>query len=199
MRIILLSVLLLSFLACKPPKEEPMAPAVDKTKPQRLSQTSDYSTFDKSVPDACTLLDVDFIAKTFNIDASTITVKDGSSDKNRKARSCFFKWKTDFPNSGILIQALKNPVEEEFPEWVTYFVKTKKTDGEKSFSSPGEVYKYTDWDIVGDEGAASPEIGKYIWRVGNEMAFMLAFNLDIDEAAQRAAADLLAVEVMKNL
>lgn len=155
--------------------------------------------FDKNVPDACTLLDVGFIAKTFNIDPAVINVKDGSSSQNLKARSCFFKWDTDLPNSGILVQALKNPVEEEFPEWVTYFVRTKKEDGEKSFSEPGVVYRYKDWKAAGDEGAASTEAGKYVWRLGDDMAFMLAFNLTIDPSKQEQAATAIAQEIMSNL
>lgn len=202
--LISMSILSILLFACKPqegatPKEAEVAEAANEKEPQKMDTTFDASVFDKEVPDACTLLSPAFIASTFGVDAGAITVKDGSSSMNTKARSCFFKWQTDLPNSGILVQALKNPVAEEFPDWVTYFVKTKKQDGEKSFSDPGVVYRYEDWPVVGDEGAASVDAGKYVWRVGNEMAFMIAFNLSIDAASQRQAAASLAQEVMSNL
>jgi hypothetical protein len=187
-------------VGCKPKQETPAVSedvkAEDVVDAEAAAQ---MIGFDKEVPDACTLLDSKFIANVFGIDPSVINVKDGSSSQNKKARSCFFKWDTDLPNSGILVQALKNPVEDEFPEWVTYFVRTKKEDGEKSFSEPGVVYRYKDWKAAGDEGAASTEAGKYVWRVGDEMAFMIAFNLTIDPAKQEQAATALAQEVMANL
>ena len=172
---------------------------VDPRKPQKLkSGDITKARFDKSIPDACTLIKPKFIAKVMGIDEEAINIKDGSSTKNKKARSCFFKWDSDVPNGGILVQLLKNPVEEEFADWVTSFVANKKKNGEQSFTQEGVKYTYEDWNVVGDEGAYSTESGKYIWRVGNEMVFMLAFNLSLDDNAQKAAASKLAKEIMRN-
>lgn len=190
--------------SCKPKTPRPEAEAAvqqDASKPQKL-QKSDEATsraFDRSVPDACSLLSTSFVSKIINVPADQIKIKDGSSPSNPKARSCFFKWEGSIPNAGILIQVMRNPVEDEFPDWVRYFVETKKRDGEQSFSEPGVSYDFVDWQLVGDEGAYSTDAGKYYWRIGNEMAFMLAFNTAMDAAEQLAAAELLAPEIMKNL
>jgi hypothetical protein len=202
--ITILGVSILLITSCKPQDSGNGADIqeeveVDPRKPQK-ARSGDISTarFDKTIPDACTLIKPEYIAKVMGIDKEAINIKDGSSTKNKKARSCFFKWDGDIPNGGILVQLMKNPVEDEFADWVTHFVANKKKNGEQSFTQEGVKYIYEDWNVVGDEGAFSAESGKYIWRVGNEMVFMLAFNLSLDNEAQKAAAAKLAPEIMKN-
>jgi hypothetical protein len=148
--------------------------------------------------DACSLISPKYIARVLGVDQGSINVKEGSKTGRTIARSCFFKWESEIPNGGILVQIQKNPVPDDFPEYVQYFISTKKREGENSFSEGGYVYEFTDWGTVGDEGAYSSEAGKYYWRLGNEYIFMLAFNLALEESEQLAAANKLAPEIMKN-
>jgi len=83
-------------------------------------------TYDKNVPDACSLITPQEIAVALGVDASAISVKDGSNPKSLNVRSCFFRWEHDgIPNSGVLIQAQSNPLPEDFPNWGTTYIKAK--------------------------------------------------------------------------
>lgn len=153
----------------------------------------------EGIPDACDLLTAKTIAKYVRQPAESIFLADGSSPQNPKARACFFKWDgSELANAGVMVQLQRNPVQEDVPEYFTYLISSKKTDGEKD---PGtqSVIKYKDWPGYGDDGAYSTEAGKYVWRVGNDWAFMVAFNTVLDAKAQKVAADAFAREVMSKM
>ncbi len=153
----------------------------------------------EGIPDACDLMTPETIARYVNQPVESIFPADGSSPQNPKARACFFKWDgSDMPNAGVMVQLQRNPVQEDVPEYFTYLISSKKTEGEKD---PGSnvVMKYKDWPGFGDDGAYSTEAGKYVWRVGNDWAFMIAFNTVLPPKAQKVAAHALAQEVMSNM
>lgn len=161
---------------------------------------STRSTLNKAgIPDACSLMSTKTIGRYVNQPAENIFASDGSSLKSPKARACFFKWDgSAIANAGVMIQVQKNPVEEDVPEYFTYLIASRKTDGEKDPSSES-VIKYKDWPGFGDDGAYSTEAGKYIWRIGNEWAFMIAFNTELPPNAQKVAAEAFAQEAMSNM
>ena len=153
----------------------------------------------EGIPDACDLMTPETIARYVNQPVESIFPADGSSPQNPKARACFFKWDgSALPNAGVMVQLQRNPVQEDVPEYFTYLIASRKTDGEKD---PGSdvVIKYKDWPGFGDDGAYSTEAGKYVWRVGNDWAFMIAFNTVLPPKAQKVAAHALAQEVMSNM
>lgn len=153
----------------------------------------------EGIPDACDLLTSETISKYVRQPANTIFPADGSSPQNPKARACFFKWDgSAIPNAGVMVQLQKNPVEEDVPEYFTYLISSKKTEGDKDPMSDGAVM-YKDWPGFGDDGAYSTEAGKYVWRVGNEWAFMIAFNTVLPPKAQKVAAEAFAMEVMSKM
>jgi hypothetical protein len=153
----------------------------------------------EGIPDACDLLSVETIAKYVNQPSNSIFAADGSSPQNLKARACFFKWDgSAIPNAGVMVQLQRNPVQEEVPEYLTYLISSKKTEGDNDPVTKS-VIKYKDWPGFGDDGAYSTEAGKYVWRVGSDWAFMIAFNTDLPPNAQKVAADAFAREVMSKM
>jgi len=153
----------------------------------------------EGIPDACDLLSVETISKYVNVPAAQIFLNDGSSAQNPKSRACFFKWDgSSIKNAGVMVLVQTNPIADEVPDYLTHFVTSKKTEGEKDFSG-GTMHKYLDWPGIGDDGAYSTELGKYIWRIGNDWAFMVAFNTTIEAKDQKKAAEVFANEVMANM
>jgi len=164
------------------------------------TQAKSQTNFNKEgIPDACDLLSAKTVAKYVRQPEGSIFLADGSSPQNPKARACFFKWDgSELANAGVMVQLQRNPVQEEVPEYFTYLISSKKTEGEKDPASKS-VIKYNDWPGFGDDGAYSTEAGKYVWRVGNDWSFMVAFNTVLEPKAQKVAADAFAREVMSKM
>lgn len=158
------------------------------------------TNFNKNgIPDACDLLTQSTIAKYLNIPEASINLADGSSAKNNKQRACFFKWDgSSIKNAGVMVQVQQNQVADDVPEYLTYMVSSLKTDGENNFSD-GTKMKYKDFPGFGDDGAYSTEAGKYVWRIGNDWAFMIAFNTTLEAKDQKRAAEAFAKEVMSRM
>jgi hypothetical protein len=151
------------------------------------------------IPDACSFLDVNFVAKTLGVSPNIVDVKDATNPQQGHSKACFFKWDDEaLGNAGLMVQVMTNPVYDEFPEWVSSFLTTKKVDGEQDFTTTTELYKYKDWKGLGDEGAYSEELAKYHWRLGNDYLFLLAFNLDVPVAKQNEYAKVIGAKVMES-
>ena len=101
------------------------------------------------------------------------------------------------PNTGILLQIQANPVEDEYAEWVTLFVSSKRTTGEKTMGT-NETFKYNKMEGLGDDGSFSHRLGKYIWRDGNKYAFSIAFNTNSAKDVQMKNAKAIGNIMMKN-
>jgi len=158
-----------------------------------------YTPSDLPLPDACSLVSAADVAKIMKVDAGDIEVKDGSGKSSAHSRACFFKWIGERPNAGILVQVQKNPVGDEFPGWATSFVESKRSMGESDFTGNGENIKYKQLDGLGDDASYSYEMGKYLWRTGNDYVYMVAFNEEMTAAQQLTAAKEFASIIMKNV
>ena len=152
------------------------------------------ATYDKNVPDACSLLTTQEIATALGVDANSISVKDGSNLKSLNVRSCFFRWEHDgIPNSGVLIQAQSNPLPDDFPTWSTTYIKSKMESGEKSMD--GETFLYKPFNGGGVEGAYNHSQSKYFWRLDDKLIYTITFNVPSDEQTQLAWAEKIAAYV----
>lgn len=149
------------------------------------------------VPDACALISTQEIAKIFGIKSGAINQKDASHTKSPFTRSCFYRWDGASANTGILLQVQANPVAEEYAEWVTLFVESKRTSGEKEMGN-NETYKYEKLEGLGDDGSYSHRLGKYVWRVGNDYAFMVAFNTNSAAEVQMKNVQKIGKIMMSN-
>lgn len=150
-----------------------------------------------SVPSACALISVDQIAKILGVPAEIIKQNDASHTKSPYTRSCFFRWDGASANTGILLQVQANPVQEEYAEWVSLFVSSKRTSGEKAMGT-NETFKYDKLEGLGDDGSYSHRLGKYIWRDGNKYAFMIAFNTNSAADVQMKNAKSIGKIMMEN-
>jgi len=179
-------------------KETPDNPAKTKSQMQIEARTK-MQKGTRPVPDACTLLNEKQIAGVVGVDASAITLKDGSSSASPYARSCFFRWEhRGVPNSGVLLQVQDNPVPDEFSEWAAYYIQAKKDQGEKSPDGSLE-FTYVDFDGVGVAGAYSYELHRYMWRDEKDFVYMIAFNLPASEAEEVEWATKLGKLVMNKI
>lgn len=163
------------------------------------SKNSVETNFNKNgIPDACDLLTQETIARYLDIPAASISLADGSSSKNDLQRACFFKWDgSEIKNAGVMVQVQQNPVAEDVPDYLTFMVESLKTQGENDMV--GGTTKFQDWEGFGDDGAYSTTVGKYVWRVGNDWAFMIAFNTTLTPKQQKKAAEAFHKEVMSRM
>ena len=163
----------------------------EKLKDNEKNETKRPESFDKKVPDACSLITTEEIAAIINVKAADISIKDASNLKSRTTRSCFFRWEHQgVPNSGVLIQAQSNPLPEDFPEYITTYINSKKESGEKSMD--GDTFVYKPFNGGGVEGAYNHDQSKYLWRVNDEIIYTITFNLGADEATQLGWAEKIA-------
>lgn len=170
-------------------------------KPRAAGKTADgqVTNFNnEGIPDACDLLTGKTISKYLKISEAAISLADGSSKKSDLQRACFFKWDDpNMRNAGVMVQVQKNPVADDVPEYFTYMVQSLKSQGETDMA--GLNMKYSDWPGHGDDAAYSTKAGKYVWRIGSDWAFMVAFNATIDDSQQKAAAEAFAKEIMSKM
>jgi hypothetical protein len=128
------------------------------------------------LPNSCSVVPLADIAEALELKPNQIEVSDSSPrDANPTHSSCFFKWDDfELSNAGILFQALRNPVGDEFPNYVEVFINSKKTTGEQGIDEKPMIFKTMEG--LGDDGAYSTEAGKYFWRLGDQVVFSIAFN-----------------------
>lgn len=154
-------------------------------------------SYDPALPEACDLISKEFLAAQLGTGAEQISLKKASNSSTGNVKSCFYRWPDDFPNTGMFIQVQTNPFPEEAPEFHKLFIEARKNQGEQMIDADRPVL-YDDWEGIGDDAAYSYELQKYVWRVGNDFSYLLAFNTDIAEARQKQIAKNVALEILKN-
>ena len=147
---------------------------------------------------ACSIVPRKVIADALGKNTGDLKLTNSSPrDANRTHSSCFFKWSDfDVANAGILLQMMRNPVGEEFPDWVVQFVKSKKELGESTADGEKDLFKT--FEGFGDDGAYSTVGGKYFWRLGDQVVFSLAFNTAHSPEEQYDIAVKLATTMTQN-
>lgn len=155
---------------------------------------------EKTLPDPCQLISKQTLASLFDVDPIYISPVNGSQDSNKKEhRACFYKWDDpDFPNTAILIQLQTNTMGDEYEDWMSMAVANKRTSGE-TMMGESEPHIFKLFPNVGTDGSYNYEIGKYYWRIDNDLMIMLAYNMDITEDLQFSSAKTIAKELMDNL
>lgn len=128
------------------------------------------------VANVCTLVSMDELAEILELEPNQIDITDSTPDGvNPPNSSCFFKWEDfDMANTGILLQCLRNPLEDEFPDYIIKFIESKKTSGEQGMDANPIVFE--DFAGIGDDGAYSDAGAKCFWRLGDQVVFSIVFN-----------------------
>lgn len=129
------------------------------------------------LPEMCDLVPISYIAEVLQVEEGALKKVNSTSDGERpNHRTCFFKWEDpDFPNTGIMMQAMRNPMEDEFPEYIISWMESKRLSGEHTISDD-MTHMFKEFDGVGDEGLYNTDVGKYHWRYSDKVIFTLAFN-----------------------
>ena len=150
------------------------------------------------LPAACDLLSTNYVQKIFST-KTEVSVKDASLKDPSMTQSCFFKWDDiNTPHTGILVQVMKNPVYNQYPEFISDFVKLKLQDGE-IIEDDDNVIKYLPFYFGGKVGAYSFQRARFYWTCGGNYLFMLAFNVStLTEENMVATAKNLISEINDN-
>lgn len=154
--------------------------------------------FDPILPDMCAYITPEVLSSILGKPVEEIEIKDASNTKTGKSRTCFYKLLNQAPaNAGIMINAEVNPLPEEVANYHTAYIAGKKTIGENSIEAD-KAFIYKDFPGFGDDGAYSYELSKYLWRIGEDIGFMIAFNTNYSPKEQKKIAEKIATEIMKN-
>jgi|GEM_PF-1344340 len=193
--LIAMSILILS---CESKKASSSAySSADLNDKNKITSTYTHDP-DVPLPDACSLVSRETVAKQFGVELRYVNVIDGNP-QGEESRSCFFKWDDpDYPNAGILVQIQANPMVEELPDWPAYAVANKRTTGETIMGDEAATI-YELWPGIGTDGSYSYDLGKYYWRIKNDLVLMLAYNMNITEEKQKETAYAIAEEMMIKL
>ncbi|MEE9373010.1 MAG: hypothetical protein V3V00_08150 [Saprospiraceae bacterium] len=151
------------------------------------------------LPDMCALVSISTFAKVLGVEESAISLRNSTpSGGNPNHRTCFFKWDDpSFPNTGIMMQAMRNPMPDEFPEYIAVYIKSKKENGENALGDEF-VHRFKNLDGMADEGIYNTDIGKYFWRFSDQIIFHIAFNTIHEQEEQFGIATKLGTEMIQN-
>ena len=117
-----------------------------------------------------------------------------------ESTGCFYKWDDpeDLFNAGIFVQVMKNPYadQEEFASFIEQMISSKRSIGERT--QDGETTLFKKFEGFGDDGSYSTEGGKYFWRLGDQIAFQIAFNTNKGPDEQYRIARIMAKGLTEN-
>jgi len=185
-------IIFIAFINLGACKSDGKTSTVSETTSSELGEKKDFIK-----KDPCSFLNEETVASLIGNTAEEINIRAGQS-QNEFARSCFFKWSTaDFPNAGMLVQILKNPVEDEYSEWAFMFIETKKSMGETALSDPNNPIKYTTLPDIGEQACYNLAQSKTYFRVG-ETVYLVALN-GVDEDKRLDLMKNVAREVIKGI
>lgn len=150
---------------------------------------------------ACDLMPAATVAAALGIAPQAVsTTNSTKAGADPESTSCFYKWDDpdDLFNVGIFVQVMKNPYadQEEFASYIEQMISSKREIGERS--QEGEVTLYKRFEGFGDDGSYSTEGGKYFWRLGDQIAFQIAFNSNKSPDEQYRIARVLAKNLTEN-
>ena len=144
-------------------------------KKETVKEVDPIAEITRNLPDPCSFLNEELVSSTVDIPAENVTIKRGGDSPAVPAKSCFFKWSGgEVGNAGLMIQALGNPIPDEFPQWAFFFIDNKKSQGEISMQEPDVPNKFTTIDI-GDQGCYNHKLAKCYFRKGDTV-FLIALN-----------------------
>lgn len=152
------------------------------------------------MPNLVSILDQSMLAQALNIDAKNISFKNPKSTPTQKIKSMFYTIRNgeDLMN-GVLFQVSTNPVYIEAPDYISFSLDNKLTQGEVVSSTNSKIL-YKEEYAGKVRFVYSFELGQVYWNIGNNYLFMLGFNGPItSEAHLISVAKTLIPEINKNM
>ncbi|MDG2450786.1 MAG: hypothetical protein P8M34_14150 [Saprospiraceae bacterium] len=151
------------------------------------------------LPEMCDIVSLKDLAQIFKLDESEIIKRNTTpSESNPKQRTCFFKWEDpNYPNTAIMVQALRNPLGDEYPNYIVEIMNTKRQNGENTMNGDGPNL-FSDIESMADEAIYNADIGKYFWRFSDKVLFHLAFNTNHSNSEQLEMATKLGDKMIEN-
>jgi hypothetical protein len=153
---------------------------------------------DLILPIACDLISLDEVKACLSV--ADIQVKSTGNPGDVKVSNCFFKWEDPAtPYAGMLLQVMTNPIYDDNPEYISYLVESKLTEGEAvQGGSRNVLFKET---MVGRVKVVyAIENARLYWNVGDNYLFMLSFNIaGLQEERMLAMAKKLVPVINKNI
>jgi hypothetical protein len=152
------------------------------------------------LPDASSLVSKEQMAKWLKVPLDKLQLIEPSA-KDGNSSSCFYKWEDpDMANTAVLIQLMRNSVEDEVPDWPYYFIKSKIESGEQQMTVDGEKsYLFKPYNEFGTDGAYNAAISKWFWRIENEAIVMIAFNTYFSEKFKSEVVSKIGKEIMEKI
>ena len=146
---------------------------------------------------ACHLISADEMSQALGMTPQDIKLSNATPrDADPNQTACFYKWDDpEVVSAGIFIQLLRNPLGDDFPDYIVEFIKQKRSRGEQEANGDAIFLKEMDW---GDDGAYSTELAKYYWRLGEEVILSIAFNTSYSEREQYQIATKIATTLTRN-
>ena len=147
---------------------------------------------------ACSLVSTNVVAEALGMNNDQIKQSNATpAAENPVQSACFYKWEDfDLPNSGIFIQIIRNPLGDEYPDYISKYVESYRLQGEQGVDEQPVFFKK--FEGFGDDGSYSTEAGKYFWRLGEKVSFLVAFNTTHNPAKQYEIATAVAKELTLN-
>lgn len=150
---------------------------------------------------ACELMPAAIVAGALGKTPQEISITNATkSGDDPESTACFYKWDdpADLFNAGIFVQVMKNPYadQEEFASFIEQMISSKRTIGERT--QEGETTLFKKFEGFGDDGSYSTEGGKYFWRLGDQIAFQIAFNTNKGPDEQFQIARVIAKGLTEN-
>lgn len=174
----------------------PKVPKEDIGKDIDLSNRRGQGTFFRR--HACSLVSATSAAEALGKTKEEIVLRNATPrDADPAQTACFYKWTDhDLPNAGLFIQLLRNPLGDEYPNYISLMIQSKLDKGEQTID--GEPIIFKQYRGFGDAGAYSTEGGKYFWRIGEDVVFHIAFNTLHGPEEQYEIAGKLAKTLTEN-
>ena len=169
-----------------------------KRKLENIDIEAVLNSKDELLPNMCELVTLGDVASIFHLNESDIIKRNSSpTGSNPKQKTCFFKWEDpNFPNSAIMVQAIRNPLGDEYPNYIIEIINTKREKGERSVTDK-ETHLFVDMDSMADEAIYNSEVGKYFWRLSDKVLFQLAFNTSHTPSEQLKLATQLGDKMIE--
>lgn len=187
-KFLLLSSIIFLGNACKPDATATKNVAKESTQNDPLASQPE-------LPDPCKKINISSVAELLDVSENDVTFK-SSKVVSKTTRSCFFRWPhPEVANAAILIQALGNPVPDEFPQWASAFIENKKSSGERTVEDPATAHKYVTLKGVGEHSCYSLEQSKCYFRK-DDMVYLVALNGVDDDNTKMEIFKKLGNEVL---